>query len=170
MAESIASWLIGDHRRLEGLLARAKQGDREAYEEFRAGLLRHIGIEEKILLPAIAAGQGGRPYEHARQLRLDHGAVAALLVPPPEPVVLEAIERILSRHNLLEEGEQGMYATAERVAPGGCADLLRRARALAPPPPAEHHDGPHVRKAVLRALERAGYQDLELGEWAKCSS
>jgi hypothetical protein len=51
----VASFLAGDHVRLDALLRRAtapRAIDEAAYAEFRAGLLRHIGMEEKILLPA----------------------------------------------------------------------------------------------------------------------
>jgi len=47
---------VKDHGRLEGLLqsavAQAGSVDQGLYDQFRAGLLRHIGMEEKILLPA----------------------------------------------------------------------------------------------------------------------
>ena len=51
MASQIRRYLADDHTRLGALLEKAwaKPGliDREAYAEFRAGLLRHIGLEEK---------------------------------------------------------------------------------------------------------------------------
>ena len=37
---------------LRRALALAGEADREPFDAFRAGLLRHIGLEEKILLPA----------------------------------------------------------------------------------------------------------------------
>jgi hypothetical protein len=56
MSGALTSCLAGDHTRLDGLLERAMTAggavDRGAYAEFRAGLLRHISLEEKILLPA----------------------------------------------------------------------------------------------------------------------
>jgi len=52
----ITDFLMEDHRRLESLLqqavAHADHVDEGAYAQFRAGLLRHIGMEEKILIPA----------------------------------------------------------------------------------------------------------------------
>jgi hypothetical protein len=52
MAGRIYRLLAGDHTRFDGLLERAvtEAGaiDRAAYAEFRAGLLKHIGMEEKI--------------------------------------------------------------------------------------------------------------------------
>jgi hypothetical protein len=45
-------FLASDHARLDGLLRRAMTEastvDRAAYAEFRAGLLKHISLEEKI--------------------------------------------------------------------------------------------------------------------------
>ena len=83
----LSGFFADDHRRLEALLDRAAAGpgpiDPELFEQFRAGLLRHIAMEEKILLPAVQRARGGTPLPIARQLRLDHGAIAALLVPTP---------------------------------------------------------------------------------------
>src|SRR4029453_4208730 len=54
MDDSIAEHMTEDHVRLDGVLAAATRCDPvnlDAYAEFRAGLLRHIAIEKKILLP-----------------------------------------------------------------------------------------------------------------------
>ena len=56
-AGPLAQFLAEDHRRLDALLqsaaAQPAQVNREVYDQFRAGLLRHIGLEEKILFPAV---------------------------------------------------------------------------------------------------------------------
>ena len=56
MAGEIYRYLTSDHARLDDALRRATSDadhiDRSAYAEFREGLLHHIGMEEKILLPA----------------------------------------------------------------------------------------------------------------------
>jgi hypothetical protein len=56
MSGPLTDLLAGDHTRLDGLLRRALTAggavDRAASAEFRAGLLRHISLEEKLLLPA----------------------------------------------------------------------------------------------------------------------
>ena len=63
MPGPLTSYLVGDHTRLDGLLRRAMTAggavDRAASAEFRAGLLQHISLEEKILLPAAQRRQGG---------------------------------------------------------------------------------------------------------------
>ena len=164
MASQIRRYLADDHTRLGALLEKAwaKPGliDREAYAEFRAGLLRHIGLEEKILLPAIQKLRGGEPHPVANKLRLDHGALVALLVPTPTRTILGAIRGILTVHNALEEGPGGVYEVAEKfegAAADALFDLLRTAPEVAVAP---HNDGPNVLEATQRALSRAGY-DLD---------
>jgi hypothetical protein len=89
MPGRIYCFLASDHGRLDGLLQRAMTEagaiDRAAYAEFRARLLKHIGMEEKILLPEAQRVRGGEPLAMAAKLRLDHSALAALLVPTPTP-------------------------------------------------------------------------------------
>ena len=120
-------FLASDHARLDGLLRRAMTEasmiDRAAYAEFRAGLLKHISLEEKILLPAAQRWQGGDPLPMAAKLRLDHGALAALLVPTPTPAIIAAIRTVLTAHNTLEEGPGGVYERCEHLA-GAEADAL----------------------------------------------
>ncbi len=110
--ESIRQFLTDDHRRLDALLARAAScrthEELAAYDGLRRGLLRHIGIEEKILLAA-AQRLRGAPLEQAARLRLDHGALVALLMPIPTPAILRAISTVLAAHNPVEEGPGGVY-------------------------------------------------------------
>jgi hypothetical protein len=124
--ERVTDYLLGDHERLRGLLARARSGpevDREAYASFRAGLLRHIAIEEKLLFPA--AG----PLSRARALRADHAAIAALLARAPDLARCGALADLLARHDAVEEGPEGVYAECERaLGEEASADLARRAR------------------------------------------
>ena len=112
-AGPITSFLVADHRRLDNLLHSAvthgEHVDAGTYDQFRAGLLRHIGMEEKILLPAAQRLRGGEPLPIAPKLRLDHGALAALLMPTPTPAILAMIRGILRSHNILEEGPGALY-------------------------------------------------------------
>jgi hypothetical protein len=162
----VATVLVGDHRRLEALLARALACppaiDLGAYDEFRRGLLRHIGMEEKILLPAAQRLRGGVPLPIAARLRSDHGAIAALLVPAPTPAIIAALRRILAEHDRLEEGPGGVYAACERlVGPG--APALAAKLALAPAVPVHAVvDDPRVLGVTRRALARAGYDPAML--------
>jgi hypothetical protein len=124
----IHRYLAGDHQRLDDLLERATSGetiDDAAYHQFRPGLLKHIGLEEKILLPAAQRLRGGEPLAVAAKLRLDHGALAALLVPAPTPQVIAAIRAILRLYNPIEEDPGGMYEQCEELAGAEADQILR---------------------------------------------
>jgi hypothetical protein len=160
-------YLAADHERLAALLARATARpdaiDPDAYAAFRRGLLRHIGLEEKILLPMARDRRGGVPLPTAARLRLDHGALAALLVPTPTPAIVAAIRRILEAHNAIEEGPGGVYETCADLV--GAADGALAATLGAAPdvPVSPHVDGELVAAATRRALMRAGYDPDTLG-------
>src|SRR5690606_35410919 len=140
--------LAGDHSRLDGLLQRSltETGliDHEAYAEFRAGLLRHISMEEKILLPTAQRLRGGEPLAVAAKLRLDHGALAGLLVPTPTPVIIAALRRILETHDVIEEGPGGVYECCEQLAGAEADALLAQLQAAPAVPVAPYGDGPQV--------------------------
>jgi hypothetical protein len=96
----------------------AKPGaiDMKPCAEFRKGLFRHIAMEEKIVVPTIARLQDGRQAATAERLRLDHGALVALLVPPPTPSIVLTLRSILEVHNAFEEQEGGFYQLLEQLA------------------------------------------------------
>jgi hypothetical protein len=108
-----------DHRRLEQLLAKAAASpdriDVAVFNQFRSGILKHIGMEEKILIPAFQRFSGV-PFQHAAKFRLDHGVIAALLVPPPSITIIEVLRAILTAHNVLEESLDGLYDATEKSA------------------------------------------------------
>lgn len=150
---TITELLVADHERIAGLLARAREGDLAAYEALRGALLRHIGLEEKILLPALAA-RGVDAGALGAQLRVDHGALAAMFVPSPSPELLARIAELLSVHDPLEEGPHGLYARADDALAGD-ADLLERLRRAPTPPLAKHFDGPRSHAAIAELVRRA---------------
>lgn len=164
----ISRFLGDDHRRLDALLARAAAQpgsiDRAAYDEFRRGLLKHIGMEEKILLPAAQRARGGEPLELAAKLRLDHGALAALLVPAPTPAIIRAIRGIIEGHNRLEEGPGGVYAICEELAGAEAQALLAQLKVAPDVPVNPCNDNPKVLIATRRALARAGYSESLLDD------
>jgi hypothetical protein len=149
--------LAEDHERLDAHLARAVADpvrvDLEEFRQFRAGLLRHIGIEEKILLPAARELRGGVPLPVARRLNRDHSDLATLLVATPTPSIVAAIRRILSAHNPLEEDDGGMYDEIDGLlAPAQAEALLDRVRATPEPPLAPYSDNPRVLARIERIL------------------
>lgn len=141
----IRCFLSADHARLDGALQR---GD---YVEFREGLLRHIGIEQKILFPIV------RDWPVVERLHLDHGALAALLVPTPTPAILAAIRLILETHNPLEEGPNGLYEECERRLGPEAGEVLKRIQNVPPVPVAKHVDNKISIESARDALRRAGY-------------
>jgi hypothetical protein len=160
-AGPVTDFLIEDHRRLEKLLQSAvthvDQVDQGAYAQFRAGLLRHIGMEEKILLPAAQRLRDGEPLLIASRLRLDHGALATLLIPTPTAAVIATIRSILEEHNILEEGPGGLYEICDKLAGSEAAQLLAKLQAAPEVTVLPHSDTPTVMNTVHQALERAGY-------------
>ncbi len=161
MAGNIYRYLAEDHRRMEALLARAAEESGSAglaaYSEFRAALLRHIGMEETILIPAARRARGGERLPMADRLHLDHSALAALLVPPPTVEILAVIRAILSCHNALEEGEGGFYETCERLAENDQGALLEKLRQFPIPRLRPNVPGTAVMAAARRSLAKAGY-------------
>ena len=157
----ILHYLAADHRRLEGLLDAAtldaSRVDAGLYAQFRTGLLRHIGMEEKILLPAVRRANGGKMLEQEPRLRLDHGAIGALLVPPPLPKVIRALKKILAVHDLLEEGPGGVYELCDAIAGREADEIVKKLAGMPDPPVARGVDNPAVLDATARALARAGY-------------
>ncbi|HYA27457.1 MAG TPA: hemerythrin domain-containing protein, partial [Acidobacteriota bacterium] len=65
MSGTIYEYLADDHRRLDDLLYRicadSTTVEGAAYGLFRTGSLKHIAMEEKIILPAAQKRRGGEP-------------------------------------------------------------------------------------------------------------
>src|SRR5215471_7502084 len=65
-------FLQRDHARLDELLRRSDATpaiDHSSYESFRGGLLRHIAMEEKVLLPEARRIRGGEPLALTKEVR-----------------------------------------------------------------------------------------------------
>lgn len=143
-----------DHARLDALLASALRDDgsvdEPSYSEFRRGLLRHIGIEEKVLFRALRAAGASTPVED--QLHRDHAALAALLVPPPSRDIVESIRAILVAHNPLEEEPGGMYDRVQLLA--DLDALLERVRAYPEVPVTPYNDGATIRRSIEALLRQ----------------
>ena len=157
----IVQALEADHVLLDALLSGAVVGpaeiDRRAFDDFREGLLRHIAIEEKILLPAAREARGGKPIPEARQLRVEHGALAALLVPAPTPEIVGEIRKILGPHNTLEEDGE-VYDTCESLLADRTEEIVRRIRAYPTVRVAPYNDGPRVCRTAEEALRISAMQ------------
>ena len=160
MTGPVYQYLANDHRRLEQALQRATSGasiEPSAYLEFRGGLLRHIGMEEKILMPAAQAAHDGQPLSAAQRLHLDHGALAALLVLSPTRSIITAILHILEGHNGVEEGPDGIYSQCESLPGFDTEKILARLQGYPPVAMAPYSDKPIAVQSARDALKRAGY-------------
>ncbi|MGE5313124.1 MAG: hemerythrin domain-containing protein [Acidobacteriota bacterium] len=151
-----------DHRRLESLLAQTRREMEDSapltmYDEFRKGLLRHISIEEKVLIPAVQRVRGAAVQSVAERLRLDHGAIAALLVPPPSPMIIRALFGILDKHNVIEEGTEGFYEVCETLPEEEQQRLMQDVHSARQIPLSPNINNPNALDATRRALARAGY-------------
>ena len=164
MPETIDQYLAADHDRLDRLLRQAvalpASIDGSSYDAFRGGLLRHIAMEERTLFPAVLRLVGEKGAMILGRLRLDHGALAALLVPPPDAGIVATIRSILAVHNALEEGGQGVYHILDSLPEAEMARLVEKLKATAEVPAAPYNGRPGVLDATRRALARAGYQLL----------
>jgi hypothetical protein len=156
----ISEYLANDHNRLDELLQRSvtESGtiNESAYHEFRQGLLRHIGIEEKILIPALQSGLDSEMKKTLEKIRMDHSAIVALLVPPPSSVIISALKTILSGHNVLEESNGGFYERAD-IADEQLLQIVEKVKHYPEVKSLAHNPDPKVLEATRRALERAGY-------------
>jgi len=144
MSGPIERFMTDDHGELDQLLSRADAAepvDEATYADFREHLLRHIAMEEKVLLP-FAKERRGEALPIAQQLRLDHGAIAKLLVPSPTHAICAELRALFVRHNPLEEGAGALYAICDELAGNEADAIVERLRAQPRVPVAKHYDGP----------------------------
>jgi hypothetical protein len=149
-------FLQQDHARLDELLRRTDAGptiDLEAYREFRSGLLRHMAMEEKVLLTEARRLRGGEPLLVGRLLRADHAALAALLVPPPTHELMAKVREVLIEHNPLEEDPGGLYEVCDQLAGPEAAAILSRLQAVPEVRMAPNTDGPRPLEHIEALLE-----------------
>lgn len=152
----ISRAMAEDHARLDALLRRAVSAPgglhRGAFDAFREGLLRHIALEEKILLPAAREARGGEPLPLARRLRVDHGALASLLVPTPTADLVREIRSILDPHNALEEAPGGLYEQCDALLAPRRDEVLRALAEYPKVKVAGYYDGPRAYRRAAEAL------------------
>ena len=162
-------FFAADHRRLDELLRRAVAGhgplDPACFGAFRAGLLRHIGMEEKVLFAVARAARGGQPLPIAARLRVDHGAIAALLVPTPTRALVAQLLTVLGPHNRREEERGGAYEACDEALGASAAERLveEELRGFPEPPLKPYNDQPAVFEHIAVNLELARRQWLTEG-------
>jgi hypothetical protein len=147
---TIRTLLSYDHERLDALLeASVRDGvvDETPFSEFRSGLLRHIGIEERLLFPEMRKHRGAQDLEV--RLHRDHAALAALLVPPPTAEGIAQVRAILVEHNPLEELPGGLYDIVDATA---ADELITRVREFPQIPVMPYSDTPILRRSIEQLL------------------
>jgi hemerythrin superfamily protein len=158
MPSDLHAFLAHDHERLDALLDECRRAEGvdcvEQYDEFRRGLLRHIGIEERVLFPELRKRRGVTSLE--QQLHRDHAALAAMLVPPPSHAEIEQITAILETHNRLEEDPGGLYEIIEELAGEDLAAVMERVHAIPAIPLAPFSDTPLLRRTIEQLLRERG--------------
>jgi hypothetical protein len=158
----LGTHLAMDHRAMDVLLELATGRDAsgainvDAFERFRARLLRHIAIEEKLLFPAARrAGAGPALLERLQRLRVEHAAITTLLVPTPDAALVDELRRALRPHDAVEEAPGGVYQECEALIGDGCDALLQQVLAYPPVKVARHVDGRGLVRTMAEALARA---------------
>lgn len=166
MNKPLHHFFTTDHHRLEGFLAKAleskKEINMEYYHLFRKGLLRHIKMEEKILFPAAMKVNEELVKKIIPQFRLEHGALTALLVPPPNTEILNAIKFVLDKHDFEEEKEGGLYDILEALTILQTEELLQQLNNTNEVPVHAPNPAPIALQSAIRALDRAGYNYYDI--------
>ncbi len=157
MGGPLHRFFAADHGRLDALLRRSVRDsgrvDLAPFGEFRAGILRHIGMEEKYLFVIAKAARGGRPLELAARLRVDHGAIAALLVPTPTRAIVQDLLSVLVPHNQREEEAGGVYESADAALGAAQAErLVQELESFPEPPLKPYNDAPGVARHIAETL------------------
>lgn len=168
MNKALYQFFEEDHRRLDDLLDRATRDpdeiDMDLYHRFRTGLLTHIKMEEKVLFPAAREANQGKELPETIQLRLDHGALTALMAVPPDQKLVRVLRHILEIHDEAEERPGGMYDVCATLTRDRTDELLRQLEETTEVPVRPLKPSAYVLEATKRALERAGYHYDSLAE------
>lgn len=161
MNKPIYDFFTNDHHRIEQMLVDATKDihniDMDLYEEFRKNLLKHIKMEEKHLFVYAQKANGGEQFPHQAQLRLEHGALTTLVVPPPTPEIIMAIKNLLLLHDEVEEAPGGTYDICEKLTGEETEKLLAEVKAVTEVPLHPHNPADYALQAAIRCVERAGY-------------
>lgn len=167
MNKKLYQFFEKDHRRLDDLLDRATRHseiDMDLYHQFRVGLLTHIKMEEKVLFPAAKEANQGKELPEMEQLRLDHGALTALMAVPPDHTLIRVLSKLLQIHDDAEERPGGIYDLCEKLTRHRTDELIEILEETTDVPVRPLKPSDYVLQATKRALERAGYDYDELAK------
>ncbi|MBL0309663.1 MAG: hemerythrin domain-containing protein [Bacteroidetes bacterium] len=166
MNKPLYQFFAEDHHRIDQLLYKMTEQPNEIemnyYHQFRNRLLRHIKMEEKILFPAAKRADQTLMQELIPRYRLEHGALTALMVPPPTTSIIGVVRYLLERHNLAEEEPGGLYEICEALTHDQTQELLDQLIVTEEVPLHPPNPAPIAIEAARRALARAGYDFDEI--------
>ncbi|MBJ7881968.1 hypothetical protein [Gelidibacter salicanalis] len=166
MNKPLHQFFENDHRQIDIFLNKAIEQPNDIemkyYHQFRTRLLRHIKMEEKTLFPAAKKVDPEVIKKVIPQYRLEHGAITALMVPPPTVSLIKVIRYILEKHNRDEEEPGGLYDICEALTQGQTQELLDELKATKEVPVQPPNPAPIAIAAAKRALARAGYDFDEI--------
>ncbi len=91
----------------------------------------------------------------AARLKLDHSAIALLLVPAPRPDIGRALRSILGPHNEIEEAPSGFYAECDDLLADRVSAVLESMRAYPDVLLAPYQDGDRVERMIRDAIRSA---------------
>jgi hypothetical protein len=114
-------------------------------------------MEEKILLPSAQKARNGQAIPQAAALRLDHGALAGLLVLTPTHSIIRRIRTILEKHNTVEEGPAGVYAQCEQLEGFDSDQILKQLQAAPSITMNPYTDSALALTSARNAVKRAGH-------------
>jgi hypothetical protein len=146
MAGPIESFMTADRARIDELLRAAERNggtiDEATYADFRRALLRHIAMDEKVLLPFASTKRAGEPLEAGAPIHVAHAQIAKLLVSPPSGAVVSSLRALLAKLTALEEGPRGLYAACDDLAGDDASGVVGRLAEQPSVPVAQYFDGP----------------------------
>lgn len=168
MNKPLHQFFTNDHHHIDSLLTKATEQpgeiDMDFYHQFRTRLLRHIKMEEKTLFPAAKKANLEVMQELIPRYRLEHGALTALMVPPPTSALVKVIRYLLEKHDMAEEEPGGLYDVCETLTHGQTQELLAQLSLTEEVPVHPPNPAPIAIESARRALERAGYNFDEIIE------
>jgi hypothetical protein len=166
MNKPLHQFFTKDHHRIDTLLNKATEQpdeiDMDYYHQFRTQLLRHIKMEENTLFPAAKKVDPAVMQALIPRYRLEHGALTALMVPPPTSSLIKVIRYVLGKHDVAEEEPGGLYDICEALTHGQTQELLDKLAGTEEVPVHPPNPAPIAIESARRALARAGYNFDEI--------
>jgi hypothetical protein len=155
--------LTTEHEELLGMLdacvTRRSGVDRARFDAFRRRALRHIAVEQRVLLPAL-----GRMHKLTDAMRnamsRDHRALVMLCVPEPNIGFVRDLQELLAWQVSVQESAGGVFKVYDAFVRDEHALDKALAGVPAVEPPA-FAAGADVAVAVQRVLKSLGLEELK---------